>query len=586
MKIKKMLVTVLVIAILSTFVMSLMPMGSGKSYAAQMPAGTITSDIEGIDETLYPGYKEKLKALKESNPNYVFQLYYTGLNWNEVVNAEYKGHGSSPLNLFQVKSNYEGMWYCPICGTQRYDNGSLCCASKEAISYMMDPRNSMNTDDIFQFKTLDGSDVTIDDIRRVVAGKGTFINNEEAIQAIYDASVTYNINGYFLVAKIINEHGNNGTVLTAGNGYGGNYVSCYNYFNVNSFGNGTAAIINNGLAYAQSKGWTSIRASIMGGTEIVKNNYINTRGQKTLYYQKFNVVYKDALFSYQYQANIMAAQSQGTSLKSYYGEQVNSKQMTFIIPVYENMPKEACGRPDTTKTNTISFENGVVTNIRTSLTVRASASIKGLAIGKLNNEESIKILQRATEQVDGYYWDLIVSNIDGTYGYAARIVGGENCITSLGTTGSSSGAPGVPSVDTENTPEDSETKPQEGSNIIFEENHVKSIPNANVETIKEKNPEAIIKNLNGEVVEKGKLGTGYTVTVGEKVYTVVKKGDVNGDGNANITDAISVLNHLKGTNSLVGANLEAAKVNGNSNANITDAILLLNYIKGIADIKL
>ena len=57
----------------------------------------------------------------------------------------------------------------------------------------------------------------------------------------------------------------------------------YNYFNIGSYGNGTATIINNGLSYAQSKGWSSIRASIFGGAEVVKDSYIIRYSQNTLY---------------------------------------------------------------------------------------------------------------------------------------------------------------------------------------------------------------------------------------------------------------------------------------------------------------
>ena len=67
---------------------------------------------------------------------------------------------------------------------------------------MMDPRNSINDSDVFQFKDLEGSDVSYDDIARVVANYGPYLNNQEAIQAIVDASIQYNVNGYFLVAKI------------------------------------------------------------------------------------------------------------------------------------------------------------------------------------------------------------------------------------------------------------------------------------------------------------------------------------------------------------------------------------------------
>ena len=46
------------------------------------------------------------------------------------------------------------------------------------------------------------------------------------------------------------------------------------------------------------------------------------------------------------------------------------------------------------KVSHVKFGNGVVTNVSKTLTVRASGKLEGLAIGKLNNNESIKILSR------------------------------------------------------------------------------------------------------------------------------------------------------------------------------------------------
>ena len=553
--------------------------------------GTLTSDINGVDENKYPGYKNLINDMKAKHSNYVFLVYYTGMDWNEVITTEYKGHGVSPLNLFQVSANYNGMWQCPLCGTTKYDNGSWCCASREALSYMMDPRNSINDSDVFQFKDLEGSDVSYDDIARVVANYGPYLNNQEAIQAIVDASVQYNVNGYFLVAKIVNEHGKNGSTLSNGQGYNGKFAGVYNYFNIGSYGNGTATIINNGLSYAQSKGWTSIRASIFGGAEVVKESYITRYSQNTLYYQKFNVSGKSPIASHQYQQNIMAAQSQGASLKQYYGNSNTAGTYTFIIPLYENMPKTVSVRPDPLKQNTITYENGIVQNVSTSLKVRASAN--GTAIGALNNGESIKIIQRAQNKVGNYYWDLIVSNVDGTYGYAAREVGGEVCIASLGTTGTSGGTVETPPAEPEKPtePETPENETEEKVDIekdisLRETGYIDALPDVNYEHIIKKYENAIITDAKGNKIEEGSLGTGYTVTIGEEQFKVVKKGDVSGDGIVNVLDVVYLLNAIKGTRSLENEFKEAACVKNINEFNVLDAVYMLNYIKGTIDFSL
>ena len=601
MKSKKVVALTLLFTILSYLLFSFFPVFINNSYATDMTAGTLSRDIDGIDENLYPGYKSLINNLRSKHSNYTFLVYYTGMTWEEVLNAEYQGHGKSPLNLFQIGNNYNGMWICPICGNKAYDNGSWCCASKEALAYMMDPRNSINESDIFQFKDLEGSDVTYNDIARVVSGYGSYINNGEAIQAIVDASNQYNINGYFLVAKIINEHGKNGSTLSNGNGYKGQFVGIYNYFNIGSTGNGSDKIITNGLSYAQSQGWNSIRNAIIGGTAIIKQKYMVDYSQNTFYYQKFNVSGRSSMASHQYQQNIMAAQSQGTSLKAYYSSSSTNVNHTFIIPLFKGISKTIASRPSLTTQNKINYENGIVQNVSKSLKVRASAG--GTVIGALNNNEPIKILQRATTQVNGYYWDLIVSEQDGTFGYAARNVGGDQCIVSKGTTGNSGGsvADKDPFENNNGNDNDNNNTDNNGSNgnssnndnkidlendIKIKENYIQVKPNITCENIKTKYKDSVIKNSDGTQVTSGTLGTGYSVTIGDKNYKIVKKGDTNGDGNVTVIDAVVILNAIKGTKSLENEFKEAASVKNADTFNVTDAVLLLNYIKGTAKFEL
>ena len=582
--IKKIIYMVLIVLILATVCTYFLPINTVS--AAQGAKYNLTPDVDGLDDVFYPGYKAKIKALQASHPNYRILLYYTGLDWNEVLTAEYQGHGKSPINLFQLGGNYNGKWICPICGNRAYDNGSWCCASLEALAYMMDPRNSLNESDIFQFKDLEGADVQYDDIARVVSGYGAFINNGEAIQAIVDASNMYNINGYFLVAKIINEHGKNGSTLSSGQGYNGHFVGCYNYFNIGSYGNGAANIINSGLKAAQDRGWTSIRASILGGAQIVKESYITRYSQNTLYYQKFNVSGKALLNSHQYQQNIMAAQSQGSSLKSYYAGTASVSSYTFIIPVFEGMPSSPCPRPDITQPSTLSYENGVVRNISTSLKVRASAG--GTAIGALNNNESIKIIKRATNQVNGYFWDLIVSNQDGTYGYAARNIGGDECIASLGSTGnitSTSSPSDSNSTAANNTNNSTNDQPYAGKYIVGSD-RMKFHPTMNVTDVLTIWSRAKVTEKAGALKLNGGLATGDKVEVDGKFYVVVKRGDVNGDTQVNVLDAVTMLNAIKDANSIDEYAKDAGCVKGGSSFDVTDIVTLLNYIKGEGNISL
>ncbi len=297
---------------------------------------------------------------------------------------------------------------------------------------------------------------------------------------------------------------------------------------------------------------------------------------------------KSPIASHQYQQNIIAAQSQGESLKAYYGNSNTVGVYTFIIPLYENIPQKVAARPDTTTKNSITYENGVVQNVSSSLIVRASAS--GTAIGALNNGESIKILQRAQNKVGNYYWDLIVSNVDGTYGYAAREVGGDLCIASVGSTGNSSGTAETP-VEPPQPEEPKNPGPSNEVNIekdivLKETGFIDTVPAITYEHVIQKYSDAVVTDNSGNKIESGKLGTGYTVTIGEKTFKVVKKGDTTGDGSVNILDAINVLNAIKGTIKLENEFKDAACMNNAENFNILDAIHVLNYIKGSANVTL
>ena len=384
-------------------------------------AGTLSSDINGIDENRYPGIKNLIQKLQSQHGNYSFQVYYTGIDWTEAVTMEYQGHGSSPKNLFSAKDNYKGKWYCPICGDKKYDTGWYC-ASIDAIKYMMDPRNSLDEGSVFQFKNLETADVSSGNIQAIINNKYSkysYINNYEAINAIVEASAIYNFNGYSILAKIINEQGAGNSPLIKGAGYNGQYPGVYNFFNVGAYGNSKDEVILKGLKYAKNKGWNSVRTSILGGSEYYKTQFIG-KGQNTLHYQRFNVVYENALFSHQYQQDIMGAETSGRLLKSYYvtSNTINSLRHTFIIPLYENMPATACGRPSTTENSKLEYtEETVLINC---LPVKASPN-SNRVISYLNYGETVKVLERANNvSADGKYWDTIVTNTYGTYGYVSR----------------------------------------------------------------------------------------------------------------------------------------------------------------------
>lgn len=326
-------------------------------------AGTVSTDINAIDDSQYPGIKSKIQALQKAHPNWIIQVEYTNLSWEEVINGEHQNHGAvnNPSNLVtNTSSSYAGRWVCEICGKEKCDSGAWYCASEEALKYMMDPRNSLNETDVFQFLQLSSTkDYTNDSATRSALKSMAATTNyldDECINAIISAATTYHVDPYFIMAKIIGEQGKTTTALISGNGYNGQYIGVYNFFNIGATGNtGTSApVIKNGLAYAASQGWTTKTKAITEGVKIISQSYI-AKEQDTLYYQKFNVVGSN-LYNHQYQQNILGAQNEGTSLRKIYLSMDSSLsgKYTFTIPLYKNMPSSACARPSTTSSYTIS----------------------------------------------------------------------------------------------------------------------------------------------------------------------------------------------------------------------------------------
>ena len=304
-------------------------------------------DIKGIDTSKYSGYKELLQKIQSQYPNWKIKLLYTGLDWNYVIEQERQGHGSSPKSL--IYDTYDEAWRCqePSCKGVKYDvSKRWYCASRQAVEYMMDPRNSLDAAYIFQFQDLSSSVGDREAVKKMT--ENTFLYNDSYIDAIIEAAQTEGISPFHIVSRIKQEQGATGA--GAMNGYlyrtkTGEFVKVYNLFNINVSGNDTEAGLLAGAQYAYDQQWFSVEASIKGGAKFIKKQYIN-QGQATLYFQKYNVVDSSNLFNHQYMQNIRAANDEGNTMyRAYLKNGILSSTFEFTIPVYENMPVLAVPRP-------------------------------------------------------------------------------------------------------------------------------------------------------------------------------------------------------------------------------------------------
>ncbi len=301
-------------------------------------------DGENLKESKYPGYKELIDKLKEEHPNWTFTLFYTKLDWEEVISNEgHKDNVKYPLNLIPDSSEYPDDWECEIDKGKTFDNGTWLCASDKAIKYQMDPRNILNDDNIFQFaelKYVEGAQ-TKEGLNSIT--EGSFLEGDSISEALIQAGKNANVDPYFIASRLIQEQGRDGTTLSRGCEYNDTVV--YNPFNINARGNSQEEIIQNASQYAYEQGWDTLEKALIGGVEFIKEGYINV-GQNTLYLQKFDIVDQDGeLYVNQYMQNLLAPQSEARNMREIY-ETSNTvdSAMNFIIPLFENMPEEVSER--------------------------------------------------------------------------------------------------------------------------------------------------------------------------------------------------------------------------------------------------
>ena len=299
---------------------------------------------KNLNENKYPGYKELIDKLQEEHPNWTFTLFYTKLDWEEVIENEgHKDNTEYPTNLIPDSSKYPEDWKCEIDKDKTFDNGTWLCASDKAIKYQMDSRNILNNENIFQFaelKYVEGAQ-TKEGIYEIT--EGSFLEGDSISEALIQAGKNANLDPYFIASRLIQEQGRNGTVLSRGCEY--NDAIVYNPFNIHAKGNSQQEIIQNAAQYAYEQGWDSLEKALIGGVEFLKEGYINV-GQNTLYLQKFDVVNQDeSLYTHQYMQNLLAPQSEANNMKGIYeASNTVDAPLNFIIPLYENMPEEVSER--------------------------------------------------------------------------------------------------------------------------------------------------------------------------------------------------------------------------------------------------
>ena len=280
---------------------------------------------DGI-ESFPDSYKPYLYELQKNHPNWRFVSLYTNLDWNYAINSE---------NVFGknlVPKSYSDRWKNTTPGEYNVEvDSGWVDSSRRAVEYTMDPRNFLN-------------EVRI----------GPFLSH---------SSISGRVAGF---------------------------EGLYNFYNIGATSSAEPmGAIKNGLRYARDgKGaseatkakylipWDNKEKAITGGGIFIGSSYINV-GQDTLYLQKFHVTSNTGgeLFWHQYMTNVLAPYSESRSIYNGYNNTgILGNSMTFIIPVYNNMPQMSTQNPNILESDYSEDNTKVYADVTNTLNVRSGPS--------------------------------------------------------------------------------------------------------------------------------------------------------------------------------------------------------------------
>ena len=534
-------------------------------------------------------YCSALASLHQKYPNWQFVPVQTGLDWNTVVsNESLVGRNLIQNSVNDARKSTDSQaynwetnkWY-------GFDGASWVSASPEYIAYCIDPRNFLNENQIFQFETLEYAGYqNAAGVQSVLSNTfmaGNYTDTDGAVRSYADTFVeigsNVGVSPYHLVV-VAHPGAVLGIVLMQEiSGRYSNYAGYYNYFNVRAFTTGSASAIVNGLEYAKLQGWNSIYKSIAGGSSVVADNYVK-KGQNTIYFEKFNVVYTNSLYAHQYMTNVQAAMSEGTNMGKAYTDK--NQAFVFRIPVYQNMPESAVTFAD----------KGNPNNWLSSITVDGYALTP--AFSGANTSYSLVVPDSAASINVGATAVAGTSTVSGTGNYSLNYGDNTIQITCISQSGDSRtytlivARAGGSAGGTIQVADDAAITPfyPIGTYVTGIE------PGTSASTVASGigTQNCTVKILNADGSENTQtVGTGnkLAVYVGDTLvqqYEIVVYGDINGDGKVSNLDLVLMQKQILGIESQSGSRLEAANVSKDGGISNKDLVILQKHILGISQI--
>ena len=540
-------------------------------------------------------YIPYLLEIHARHPNWNFVPEFINLNFSDVVHNE-SFNGRSLLQGAYFNSNYLSMdinTYDILNNKfNDYDTeAGWYNASSEAVAFYLDPRNYLNEKYIFAFENLLHNPSHEKSMVSKILAAQTFWNSVyknhsgDVASDIIKAAQEADISAIHVASRIKQEiSGIRPTDPRLGGTFNynnKNYSGYYNFFNINVYG--TNKIVN-GMVYAMNNGWNTPYKAILGGSKFIRNGYIGVN-QDTVYYEKFDVSTTNGHYDHQYQQNLAAVvQETNTTYKSYvdFGNYLN-KEITFTIPVYNNMSNYAVTSPKLGNPN----------NYLKDLKVNGN-TVSGFSYDKYEYDINIpsttnSVNVSATKIVNG-------ATVKGT-----GTINVPNSKTINVDVTAENGRTRTYKINIKKIATDDEEEKVDMSTILnnigikYNDNYMFGIKEKTdssniVNNVKEisQYASASIKDKNNNP-KSGPFKTGDKVTISNgsetRNFTVVIYGDINGDGKIDKDDCLAILRQLNGYTKLNGAYQEAADANHDGKINKDDCLAILRQLNGYADIK-
>lgn len=521
-----------------------------------------------------------LTYLHTKYPNWIFKAGKTNLNFSNSVSSE------QGLNYMQTTNdNYR-------TSSKPAEGSSWFKVNSSVIAFYMDPRNWLTEERIFMFEKLDYEE-SLEEVYPTLV-KSIFGDNalgaDEYTIPMFNAGKTLKISPVHIASRIRLEVGANGSDSTNGKEFtwkGKKYSGYYNFFNIGAYEVTIDGVkysaITRGLAYAaklisrDGNVWNNIETAITEGSSFLANGYI-TKGQGTLYYQKFNVGpnSKFSKYTHQYMTNIQAPATEGNqTYNSYKKSKVLDQTFIFEIPVYNNM-SEYTSLPKSGDTNN-DLSKLIVDNYQLSPEfdedILEYEVFVPIELDKVN-VSAIASSSKATVDGAGEY-ELKENETDITITVTSEVNEEKKYIIT------------IKKIDIKLSVDDiiSNSGFNKIDNLIIKLNNGTLVSVIKSTLISEGASKVIITNTEGiEIKDNEKIATNYKleITNGDetKSYILSVKGDTSGDGEISILDLLQVQKHIKGAKKLTDASLFAGDTSGDKEVTILDLLQIQKHIKG------